>query len=437
MPSPLPEAPYSELDAVSLRWDDVCDLLGMPDSSNLPESILSHPPFQKRFSYDRQFFFQGDPTRLPLEAFWLKLSGFACLCRRVGEFYRVHRRPHLSLDPPHIRVRVVDQGFTRLPVRWLFAVEVDEANGSQLLVHEAMPKEMARDIFVPSGDIDPVYGASVMQQWPMGREVSATVLLRSIDRIPDDQDQPLSRGLIQAHVLSEVGSFADCSDHDVFHVSVRLQGSGRIPVAFWGRKVEQDAERGVIVSGITEPLLNASWAQLERAKQQVFSDARARVYRAFHHSCDLYSLGMLLFRSLLLNQRQSLERVQQQIASVLSRLDPLVQGLNPNDHWTLFKRLTERLQEQGVPFYPPSPHIPESLWCDAVILGLRLVSTIPGFGFRESVGATDSKPVPKALENAICQAQHMAEQARIELFDAAARHYDLIRLCDRIVAERT
>jgi hypothetical protein len=370
-----------------------------------------------------------------LERFWLKLSGFASLCRRLAEFYQRYQRPYLSLDPAHISMCVSDHSFTWLPARWLFAVELDDAKGAQSLVHETMPKAMARDIFVPSGELDANYAAPVMREWPSGRELSVTVLLRSMERIPDDTDEQLSRGLVRAHVFSEAVSFADCSEQDALHLGLRLPGSGTALVPLWARRVEA-AERGLIVSGVTDPIPNATWAQLERAKQQVFSDAQAKVYRAFHYASDLYSLGMLLFRALLVHQSQSLEQVQQQITGVLERLEPLVQGLNPDDHWTLFTRISGRLKERGEVFQSPSISIPESVWYDALICGLRLVSGIRGFSFCGSVGSMDHKLLPEALQGAMCAAEYVAEQARVELFDAAARHRDLMRVCDRALAER-
>jgi hypothetical protein len=45
-----------------------------------------------------------------------------------------------------------------------------------------------------------------MKQWPMGRELSVTVLLRSVERIPDDADEQVSRGLIRAHIFSDDSS---------------------------------------------------------------------------------------------------------------------------------------------------------------------------------------------------------------------------------------
>lgn len=434
MPSLRPQAVDSQPDPLGLHWDKVCDLLGGSDWSTIPEPFQSLPPLRSRFSSGRQFLFQDDPARLPLESLWLKLSAFVCLCHRVVEFYERQQRPYLSLDPRHVTVRASDHTVAWLPARWLFAVELDAAKGATSLVHERMSKEMARNIFLPSADLDAAYAAPVMRQWPMSREVSGRVLLRSVERIPDDTNEQVARGLLRAHVFSDGVSFSDFSDHDAIHVTFRLPGSGATMVCFWARRVEE-AERGVVVSGVMDPISQAAWAQLERARQQVFSDARIVVYRAFHHACDLYSLGMLLFRSLLVNSSQSLEQVQQRLGLVLERLEPLVQGLNPDDHWTVFKRVSGRLQEQGGVFGPPSACLSEYIWYDALILGVRLVCWIPGFSFCTSAGAVDER-VPEALQSAVRAAEHVAEQARIELFDAAVRHRDLLGVCDRALTER-
>jgi hypothetical protein len=218
-----------------------------------------------------------------------------------------------------------DPTFTWLPARWLFAVNLDEGQGSTPLVHETMRKEMAQEIFVSSGEIDPTYTAPAIKQWPMGRELPVTVLLRSVERIPDDVDEQASRGLIRAHMFSDEVAFADFSEHDVFHITLRLPGSGTTKISLWARKVEE-AERGLVVSGVTDAIPQVAWSQLERAKQQVLSDARTEVFRAFDHACDLYSLGTLLFRCLLVNPSRPFEVVQHELSAVLERLEPLVQA---------------------------------------------------------------------------------------------------------------
>lgn len=434
MPNRGPHIPSFGAAAPHLRWDIACDLLGGADWSTVPELVQSFPPFRARFSVGRQFLFQDDPVRLPLECLWLKLSGFACLCRATAEFYRQHQRPHLSLAPEHIRAHPSDPTFTWLPARWLFEVNLDEGQGATPLVHETMRKEMTQEIFVPSGEIDPAYTAPAVQQWPMGRELPVTVLLRSVERIPDDVDEQASRGLIRAHMFSDQVAFANFSEHDVFHIALRLPGSGTTKISLWARKVEE-AERGLVVSGVTDAISQAAWSQLERAKQQVLSDACTEVFRAFHYSCDLYSLGMLFFRCLLVNPSRPFEVVQRELSAVLERLEPLVQGLNPDDPWTLFSRVSGRLKEQPDIFAPPSNGMSEFVWYDALIYGLRLASRIPGFSFCDNAEARDAASIPEALAGAVQDAEQLAEQARIDLFEAAARHRDLLRICDLVLAE--
>lgn len=435
MRSLLSQASNSDNAVSSLPWDRLCDLLGGADWSLINKPDHSPLAIDARFNRGRQFLFQDDPARLPLESLWLKLSGFACLCRQVAAFYQQHRRPHLSLDPRHIHVRVSDHTFTWLPARWLFAVELDAEKGATTLVHDTMPTEMVRNVFVPSADRNSPYAAPIMNQWPMGRELSVTILLRSLERVPDDTEH-VCRALVRVHVFSETASFADFSENDVFHLVLRLPGNTSPTVALWARRVGE-AERGLVVSGVTEPIPTATWTLLQRSKQQVFSDARATIYRAFHHAGDLYSLGMLLFHGLLVNQHQSLEKVRHQVATVLNGLEPLVQGLHPDDHWTLFKRVTGRLQEQQGIFNPPAEiSVPEYLWWDTLILALRLVSWIPGFSFCDSHGATDETLVPEALRRTVHMAELLAEEARIDLFDASARHHELERLCNLVLTQR-
>lgn len=434
MPSPGPQVAKFEAAAPSLPWDTACDLLGGADWSTIPEPIQSSWLLRTRFSSGRQFLFQDDPDRLPLEFLWLKLSGFACLCRAVAEFYQQRHRPHLSLSPRCISAQVGDPTFAWLPARWLFTVKLNEAEGARSLTHETMPKDMAREIFVPPAEIDALYASPAIEQWPMGREFPVTVLLRAVERIRDEVDGQASRGHIRAHVFSDTVSFADFTEYDVFHITLKLAKSETTLIPLWARKVEE-AERGVVVSGVTGAIPHAVWAQLERAKQQVFSETRTEIYRALHHSCDLHSLGMLLLRCLLVTPSRPLESLQHELSEVLERLGPLVQGLNPDDHWTLFKRVSGRLKEQREVFTPLSDRNSEFVWYDAVICGLRLVSRIPGFSFCDQSGETHEKYVPEALASTTRAAEQLAEQARIDLFEAAARHRELLRICDLVSTE--
>jgi hypothetical protein len=315
------------------------------------------------------------------------------------------------------------------------SVELDEPKAATPLVHEEMPKEMAQHIFTPSDQLDPAYTAPVTRQWPLARELPVTLLIRSMERIPGDREDQLSQGLIRAHLFSDSVSFADFSERDVLHVVIGVPGTDTVRVALWARRVDE-AERGLIVSGVTIPMPSAVWARLERAKQQVFADARTTVYRALTHACDLYSLGMCLFRALLVHQTQSLEDVQRTIWNVLAGLEPLVQGLNPDDHWTVHKRVRGKLKEQGKVFAPSSTSISEFVWYDALIYGLRLVSRISDFSFDDGQEGRGNDAIPAALQLAYRTAEQLAEQSRVDLFEAGNRYDDLHRICDLALAER-
>jgi hypothetical protein len=334
-----------------------------------------------------------------------------------------------------VSLRVADPSFTWLPARWLLSVELEVSQGARPLAHDQMPTEMAQDVFVPSSEAQTAYTAPIIRQWPMGRELPVTALLRSMERIPDETDEQLSRGLIRAHLFSDAVSFEDFSERDVLQVVLVLPGSDARSVPLWARRVEE-AERGLVVSGVTAPIPSAVWARLERAKQQVFSDVRARVYRSLTESCDLYSLGMLLFRALIVPQSRSLEEVQRTIFAVLDGLGPLVQGLNLDDHWTVHTRVRGKLDEHGMLFAPPSTALSEFVWYDAVIYGLRLVSRISDFGLCDSPGASKDPWVPPTLQMASRLAEQLSEQARVELFESTTRYHDLLRICELALAER-
>jgi hypothetical protein len=432
MPSFLPQDLNSKCNISSIEWDKACDLLAGSSDPTLSEIFVSSS-LKTRFSSGRQFLFQDDPARLPLESFWLKLSAFASLCQRVSEFYQKHGHAYLSLDPTHARMIVTDHSFPWLPTRWRFSVELDDGLGARPIPHETMPKEMAQNLFVPFQEVISTYTSPVMRDWPIGREIPVTVLLRSIERIPDEPED-VTRGFIRAHLFSDVVNCAGFIDEDVMHITLFLPGGGMAAVSLWARKVES-AERGLVVSGVTSPVPSAMWGRLERAKQQVFSDARAQVYRSLTHSCDLYSLGMLLFRALVVCESRPIQNVQHNIENILARLEPLVQGLSLEDHWTIHKRVVGRLKDAGVVFAPPSGTISEYVWYDALIFGLRLVSCIPGFGIAAEPSAPQSDAL-SAMRSAVGRAKELAEQARVDLFEATARYHDLLRVCDLALAER-
>jgi len=441
----------------SLQWDEFCDLLGGAGWDEIharwrvaglsTEQEAAAPLLASRFGNAQQFLFEHKEHSLLVEVFWLKLNLFKALCRQVLVVHRDHRRPHLALDPMHARIRLVSPLACWSPARWLFSIEIAQPTGALPCLDKAIPPEMAQSLYTPPSNAASAFMTPLMQEWPFGREVRATILVRSMDRLHEDETATV-RGMLRVHVISDQIVGGGFSERDVFRLTLGLPHGESDPVQLWARKVDV-VERGIVVSGVTDPLPPVLWDRLQRDRRAVFSESRAAVYRSFHVPCDIYSLGMLLIRALLVNKTRNFRQVQEAVHKVAKSLDPIVQGIEPDDDWTAHQRLSLRLQEEGRVFgissvmydenvRPPSEATGTGdVWYDALILALKLVSWIPRFSVCGSVGDYNNTHVNIHLERVLGEAERLAERLRIELFEANERNRKVEQACARVMAELT
>ncbi len=442
-----------EVYAPYLQWDEFCDVLGgarweqahevWVGAGLSPERRTSLYSLAPLFLRSRQFLLsEGGPCH-PLEIFWLKWNLFTSLCRKVLAVHRDYQRPHLGLCPAQVRVRVASPVDDWLPVRWLFAVELADTAVASSFLHDEMPSEMAQSLFIPPHQWSSlVYAPPITREWPLGREEPATVLIRSLDRIHEELDGEV-RGLLRVHLISSKISGSEFSERDVFRLTFSLPDGDRFPVCLWARKVES-AERGIIVSGVANALPLSVWDRLVKSSERVFPEAKTSVYRTFHVPCDLYSLGMLLVRALLVNEQQTIGQVEEALRRVVNGLDPVVQGIDQHDDKALSERISSRLKDEGTVFsksaimyqrddqHMAPSLLSDNLWYDALILVLKLVSWIPGFSICRSYGIYDSHRVDAHAEQVLLLAEHLGDQIKTELFGSRQRNREILRACDRV-----
>jgi hypothetical protein len=428
------------VDRPHLSWDAFCDLLdGVPwDQIELrlrgdgtgAATDWDFTVLREQLCGSGQYFFDTDLLRKPCEILWLKLSLFATLCRWVSRVHEQTQRPLLALDPAHVLITVPDRGRNYVPVRWGGILTVrTSAEGTPPLFAD-MPSEMARGLSALPDDVNLLYAAPAVREWPLGREVAATALIQSADPIPDE-DQHAIRGLVRVHLIADELVGREFSQQDVFRVILPLSTARSREVRLWARKVETP-ERGVVLSGVTDALSPELWELFLQASQQVMSDAGAVVYRTFPPSCDVYSLGMILLRALLGAEPHRWDRVREAVSGLIDGLTPAVQGAGPSDHYTLHLRVRERLLEFGDTF--TSPDLPEEPWFEVLLLVLRAVSSIPGFSYGASApGIATSRQSP--LNELIRDVTHVAGLVRVELFEAEARDAAIWSASDRVLAE--
>lgn len=260
----------------------------------------------------------------------------------------------------------------------------------------------------------------------MGRTISATALVQSLDSIPED-DPAHMRGLIRIHVIEDGLQATAFSDRDVFRIALPLGLPRGACVDLWTRKVES-SERGIVVSGQTDFMTLDEWNRLIRAVGTVRSSVDIAVYRAVSPADDVFSCGLLLLRALLGVDEPRRTRACEQLSSIIEGLQPVVQGLDEDDQYAIHVRIKDRVRESTDGFEAEG-RIPEALWWDAVVALFRACSTIRGFSYAGDGVTYDPSPARRLARDL----ESLVRRARIELFEADERDAMMLRACDRAI----
>lgn len=378
-------------------------------------------------AYERgsaQYFFEANQEKRWLEVWCLKLAGMYQVCVSLAEEHEQVRRARGAIGPEQVVVQVPEHCASTLPILWSTAVSLTTRESEQPPVSESMPVDMAFSMTVPPMNTNFFYAAPQVRDWPMGKTVSATALVQSVDPSPQD-DPDRMKGLIRAHLIVDGLRAEEFSDRDVFRVPLPLGENRGAHVDLWTRKVESP-ERGIIVAGQTAPMSLDEWSMLTRAVGAVRSSVDIAVYRAASPADDVYSCGMLLLHALFGADEQRWTQVCEQLPVIVGGLQPVVQGLDEDDHHAVHVRIKDRVRESADCF-DTNGHIPEALWWDAVVAVLRACSNIRGFSYVSDMVTYDPSPVRRlALE-----LESLTRRARIELFEAGERDAMIVRACDR------
>ncbi|MBI3595525.1 MAG: hypothetical protein HY203_00040 [Nitrospirae bacterium] len=440
------------------HYDEFCDLLGGAVwdqvlerwfvaglSSDRHQVLLS---IADRFSSSRQFLFSGDRTGFyPLEVLWLKWNLFMVLCHKIKTFHKELQGPYLNVQPAHVWIVIPDLPGDFLPMRWQFSIKIADFESASPFLNPGIPTELARRLYNARENPSLVYTAPVMRGRPLGYEETATMLIRSMERIREPVKGAV-RGILETHLISENIRPVEYSEMDIFLVTFRLPDEQASAIRVWATK-SASLERGLLLKGVTDPIDPSLWERLEKARQSVFSHSIVSIYKTYHVPCDLYSLGMMLLRTLLVNNEQDMASVHETARRVVDRLEPMVQGLDQDDYKTLSARLRIRLREEGGLFSKDSvlyrheekgagcEIIPDHLWYDALILAFQLVAWIPGFSFCKSHGDYELENPHLPMEKVAGAAERLGDRIKMELFGSRQRNREMLEACDLVREDLT
>lgn len=378
----------------------------------------------------------GSNSRLRvLEVLRLKLAAFADVCRGVGALHAAGR-PHLGVSPQNI-VAFEGAGGSALPSNWRLRFALTDLGG-------------ATPVRVPG-----VGGEETL--WQPGREVSE-------DEISQLFLSPSLRSLEGGTVTMSVACRSVPDEATGSRDVMDVHRAGVPPFVLPGDVLlVQPVAGGVVVSarvedvgarGLTASILPVAAGPDEGATQPSWAgttfEARLSFVRRSSPSADLYALGMLLLRMLLVHDEQALPEVAAAVERCLQQMTGKAvenDAVTPADRWqeildsddgegrfSSWHVMHERSDRQQVfdAELKGAGIVPKQLWQTLMGLAGKLLLASPvSRGGDDGVGETPMRAVLAELER-------VERQLHVELFERAARDEVIANVCNqRLLALRT
>ncbi len=394
------------LSVAELNYDEVCMMLGGSDwedlwrgggATALVEGRTKVIEGAKRATgYGRQFYYADDDSGLfPLECLLLKLAHFRELCLRVEALHSRLHRPHLDLSPAHAVSSLKCAGM--MPKRWGFDLSLVDL-GSASALPEAGDAGCPDAVFRPPLDPDSVYSAPFMRDEVFGKSELSHLIISTAELITDADGK--TRGRLELDLMAATLRARKMSMRDVLLISLPPPAHDLASLVLYAN-VREHVEGGIRCLATTPPVDKAVFAAIEAMTNRVIYDREVIYYRAFAYPCDIYSLGMLLFRTLLVHDGQDILAIAESLKYVTGKIEltaPRGESPHPRQVEIMFR---EHIRGDARTFNRYSVlhsrdkraanrnSIPEDVWEELLVLGFRMASFFKRFSICEDNGDFD------------------------------------------------
>jgi predicted component of type VI protein secretion system len=368
----------------------------------------------------------GDARGRTLEALRLKLAAFADICRGVRDVHD-SGRPHLGISPANI-VAFDTAGSSALPPSWRMRFALTDLGG-------------ARPVQLPSPDKEEVL-------WQPGREVSEDEVSR---RFLSPTLRSLEGGSVTMSVACRTVPDTDGGEQLVVDVHRAGVPSFVLPGdLLLVQPVDGGASATARVDEVGAKGLQASVLDLgTSAWGEATFDARLSFVRRSSPSADLYGLGVLLLRILLVHDEQSLIEVSDAVercVNMMTNSAATDDGMPLGDmwqeildgeeaegrfaSWNVMHRRADR-QEVFDAQLKGTAVVPQPIWQALMALAGKLLLASP-IARGDGVGGA-----ARPMQAVLAEVESLERQLHVELFDGAARDAMIARVCNqRVVALR-
>ena len=356
-----------------------------------------------------------------VEILLLKLTFFSQVVSALDVYYQ-ELQPHLDLHPGHLVVDTVPFG-ADLPRRWGFQVKLLGLSSSR---SRRLPRDV--EVMMPPRQTQVPYGSPRMRS-ACGIQPRTGELV--VERLHPDEETP-DQWYVQGRLRDPSGILPRPSEEDYLTLEwpESLLGSHEPMLArcHSDSREQHTGELTVLVGPIE--MDEETRGRLEQARGLSSPGVRYRIYPRLGVPEDVYSLGVLLLRLLLVNDQQDLSLLEPLIAEIpVSLAQPGDEATGDGSLLAALRDHPNLLASRNI-FYKRVDReknrpnaLPEELWQEALELAWRLVGR-SDFGLESDGGYTEDQPTVH-LREVKKRVHGLLRQLRLVLFRRQPMHYEI------------
>jgi hypothetical protein len=212
-------------------------------------------------------------------------------------------------------------------------------------------------------------------------------------------------------------------------------------LTLWG-SVDGTEERGLRFTVLFDapPGFDAS-------KKPADFDGGVAVFPRFQVPCDLYGLGMLFLRTLLVNDGTDLLAVDDAVQRVTKKLALWLEGKKSPAAARVAGELLPIIEREKEVFSSPGmlylqddrderPRVlPPRLWSDILLFSFKLLTSVPGFSFTTGHADFPADRPESLLDQVMTELAALEARVRIELFSKGDRDREIFEICSELLDE--
>ncbi|HEX6812049.1 MAG TPA: hypothetical protein VF384_10540 [Planctomycetota bacterium] len=374
-------------------------------------------------------------ARLAIEAACLKLQAFVQVCRLVATHHKQLAVPHLGLSSDNIMLRLCGSGRALAPLRWCFeATLADVGSSRRHTLHGLGRLEGVGALCLPGVDTVGTYLSPRLDPAVTSFELTTQVTAR-----------PLNENGAVTGLRIEMRSARERLDRMQPGDVVRVQPEAALPVT------GEQALLASVVSVKRDAV--AAECRFDEAKTATLPPkpfaftAVATFHQRLQTPSDLFALGMLLARALLVHDERDLFAVREVWDRILDKAEMMLGGLGTAAPERITATMRNLIDGERASLGSASvlwlaslrqraeEPVPASLWRELLLLIAKLLTAHSGFSFAAHHGDVPQSEPDAPLRRVLQHAEELLAALQLELTEATARAQEVADVANELAAE--